>query len=362
MSKFISPIRSWHRSTYAFFIFAMCGLGFLNVPGQIVTRLDIFHYGKFGPDFIRAEVCEHGWPCTYLWRAGTASAIPPHWRFSLWNLFEKVKQFSAWRFLTDLAFVFAVAWGSAQLFEVWRRRRNRWFQFHLFELLAVMAMVSAAGGYFVFHRAEYLTEESLLQAIDQEENPTVGWGNSASERAERLNGGYSWLRETIGIRPFQSLDRVVGIDATGEDLRYLVKLRHLERVSLRIATASQSQLNLLEDMPCLQAVNLDGLNFHYDGQSTIDGNYRYTKHYLQIPRLPNLRALNLWKAPFRGAGLGNIPAIEVLDLTFTEVDDTSLPALSTLTELKKLYVGGTGISEAGMNQLRLALPHCDIQP
>jgi hypothetical protein len=97
-----------------------------------------------------------------------------------------------------------------------------------------------------------------------------------------------------------------------------------------------------------------------ESKDPIDEHGRLTEPTFRLPRMPKLRGLNLYGASFRGEGLENIPAIEVLDLTDTEIDDSSIPAISALTNLKEFSLHGTRVSDAGVEQLRRALPGCRI--
>lgn len=56
----------------------------------------------------------------------------------------------------------------------------------------------------------------------------------------------------------------------------------------------------------------------------------------------------------------NLPAIETLNLFNTSVTDASVPALSKLTSLKRLYLSGTQVTAEGLTQLQTALPGCQV--
>jgi hypothetical protein len=105
----------------------------------------------------------------------------------------------------------------------------------------------------------------------------------------------------------------------------------------------------------MQFVNLDD-EYRRPGDDT--GNA--IEQYIHLPKMPRLRGLNLYNTAFRGDGLENIPAIELLCLTATDIDDHAIPALSALTKLKELSIEGTNVSDAGFEELRRALPNCTI--
>jgi len=56
----------------------------------------------------------------------------------------------------------------------------------------------------------------------------------------------------------------------------------------------------------------------------------------------------------------NLPSLEVLNLFNTPVTDTSVPALTKLTGLKRLYLSGTNITVEGLTRLQTALPDCQV--
>lgn len=72
---------------------------------------------------------------------------------------------------------------------------------------------------------------------------------------------------------------------------------------------------------------------------------------LVMPRLPQLRGLNLFGADFRGDGLEHLVGLESLDLSQTEVDDTTLEKIGRLTRLESLSLDHTRITGAGLRHI-----------
>ena len=68
--------------------------------------------------------------------------------------------------------------------------------------------------------------------------------------------------------------------------------------------------------------------------------------------MPHLRGLSLYGAGFSGDGLEHLTAVEVLDLTDTDVRDDAMPKLATMRNLKSLSLAGTKITDAGLEHLK----------
>jgi hypothetical protein len=279
---------------------------------------------------------------------------------SHWNVFEGVDRFNTFFLIADAVLGFATVLVAGFLFEAWRRQRNRLVQFYIVEVLILTGIVAVCSKVYVFHRAQYRNESDILQAIEKTEHQGVKWYITINERTDWQLGGPSWLRQLIGDRPFQVFDRVIGIDASGEDIEHVVKLPNIKVVRISVATISNGQLKMLEQLPQLEALDMCFAMLDDEGQEIVDEDGYVVEQFFRLPRLPNLRGLNLYGTAFRGDGLENIPSIEILDLGNTSTDDKSVPALSALTKLKKMSLFDTDLSDSGIDQLRRALPNCEI--
>lgn len=288
----------------------------------------------------------------YMRRESVMLEELPYWRLSLWNVFEGVEWVNPLFLIADIAIGVAMAWAATLLFELWRRRRKRLLQFYVGDLLLLTVFVAIGTAVFVFHRSQHATEQKALQAIGSSGNLDVDW----------QKGGPSWLRRLVGDGPFEYFDYVVGIDLYRVDFSHAEKLQHLRVVRI-YALRSTRELNVLERLPQLEALDMCtcSAGVDLDGHQIVDEYGNAVRPYITLPRLPKLRGLNLNGAAFRGDGLNNIPAIKMLDLSETEIDDDSIPALSALSKLKVLKLWGTGISDAGLARLREALPGCNAQ-
>lgn len=78
----------------------------------------------------------------------------------------------------------------------------------------------------------------------------------------------------------------------------------------------------------------------------------------------NLLTLYLYDSRISDDGLKHLTALstlETLDLGGTEVSDNGLKHLGALPKLQGLSLEYTNVTKAGVEQLRKALPNCDIQ-
>jgi len=77
----------------------------------------------------------------------------------------------------------------------------------------------------------------------------------------------------------------------------------------------------------------------------------------------NLTAVDLQLSGVNTEGLREIATLKTLawlQLERTQLDDTAVPVLETMTQLKTLAIGGTQIGDGGVTRLRQSLPNCKI--
>jgi hypothetical protein len=79
--------------------------------------------------------------------------------------------------------------------------------------------------------------------------------------------------------------------------------------------------------------------------------------------LPALRELRLAGCPITDRGgtfLAQVEGIEILDLSQTNVTDTSLGILKKHPTLKSLILTGTRVTERGIGDFERATPNCKV--
>lgn len=346
--QFLPSRRRWHRSTFVFLAFVVAVLVLANFPGQLVIGPDVFSIDQYGSYFLCDAHCEHGWPFTYMRRKPSVFSGPCYW-----NVFEGVERFSAPHLIADIAVALAIVLSTTFLFGLWRRQRRRLRQFHVRDLLVLAGSVSLAGAMYGHYRSEHADQWNVLKAVERMSDPNdplLAWGATITRHAEWQPGGPSWVRQLVGDSPFQPFDRVIGVDVSGAELRHIANLRSLRVIRVH-ESVSNRQLQYLAGLPQLEALSIGLINFDDEGHETVDENGHVTDGCLQLPKLPNLRGLNLYQGAFCGDGLENIPAIESLDVTGTQMTDHSARKLAKLIHLRSLSLAGTEITDDGLRHI-----------
>jgi Leucine-rich repeat (LRR) protein len=305
-----------------------------NVPGQIVRSPSLSEGWHEGFEFMLEDELQHGWPATYLWREPSGLPIPwamppAGWR-SLWPLSENVKRWNLASLALDVFVGLAVLALSSAGYEAWRRRRVKLGQFHLSDLLALVAVASVVLGYWKIHADEYRSQHEALVAI-QDKSYENDW----------QPGGPSWLRLLLEDRRFHILDRVIRITVhTNEpvQLQYMARLPYLKRIE----SASEEILPYLRYHPQLEVLKLDMRDAEH-GQ------------WAALRQVPNLRALKLAETGITDADLihlADLKRLQYLNLSDNAITDQGLVHLAGLTGLETLSLAGTKVTDAGLVHLK----------
>ena len=189
----------WHTSSRVVAGVVLLILIFCNLPGQEVA---VLRFGDLPP--VVADIgidtrLEHGWPLTFLSRKSVIfrTAYGPGLTigdcFQLWKEVEKFRP-AALAVNAGIAIILAIGLGVG--FEAWRRARNRLFQVHLRDLLALVLVVSVVGAWFLNQRQQYAEQQELLGPLRAEEPQPIYLADTYEKR------GITWLRLLAGDRPF----------------------------------------------------------------------------------------------------------------------------------------------------------------
>ena len=340
------PKRPWyrpHRSTYVVLTLTAIVLVLLIVPGELAEM--------HSPG---AVVVRHGWPWEfYAHRA--VSPVNPFWASRApWRTTE------GWRFSPAIApfrlsvlaldtlvgaMIFAVV-GS--IYECWRRRRYRPWQFSLREVFAVTLVVAAIGSWYRVNRNRADRE----QEIDE-----ICQSHSAAARAYFSYGycGPVWLSRLVGEEYLDLQLRITELHATfAESLDgvrpYLAELVFLNEADLSGCSVRDADLDVVAELPRLRILSLASdrlsnaaLSYLAKSQSVEELDLNSTnvtdEGLKRLARLPRLRELNLEDTGVTGNGLRYLHAIGSLEvLTVSNVDEDCFEAIGGLTSLRTLGI------------------------
>lgn len=410
-----TPPRRWirYRGTYVVMAMTFIVLLLANYVGRIEPELNIASHGQTGAEAYLSEHCVHGWPCTYLQRNGYAAPTPigiiAPWRLSELHPWEGIRDFSLGPLVTDVFLALLLTGLTGVCYEAWRRRRTRLFQITLGDLFLLLTLLAVLAAYYAAHRAVHAREMATLhrlyakrlQVNDDEEDPPQfasyrqEWADSLFE-VDSLTitwqrGGSQCLRDRLGDWPFAPFDRIVGLHLGGAEVVELADLKNLQHLDVISGEFGVPEGRVLEHLPQLASIHS-----HFGTWNP------------PAPLLPKLRMLSLFEGDCHSRGLLNLPALEILDLSFSElhgdvlgvlqgsprlqylllsqtkigdeelarlpnlpelrdlalddnpITDRSLPVLKRLTSLRELSLQNCELSATGLAELRQALPNCEI--
>jgi len=186
----------------------------------------------------------------------------------------------------------------------------------------------------------------------------------AIQEIERLGGsvklqprGPKWLRSWVGDERMRSFDDVIEVslaesNATDGTMRHVGRLTKVQSIWLdhtRVTDAGIAELKGLKD---LELVSLNGTQVGDIGA-------------IHFGSLRNLWILSLGRTKVTDTGVcefRKLPRLKVLVLYGTDIGDSTIDCLKELTGLENLDLRATGMTNAGFDRLRNALPGCRIQP
>lgn len=333
---------------YSLSIMLGCFLVIENIAGDYVVRPDIFTIGQYGPHFQTEAVYQHGFPFTYLWRStpeqltvGSVSAV--------WSVRKHVTRFEPLHLAANLIIGLIVVWLTFFLCTKLLKSKKCLLQISAMELLLIVGVLASCAGVYSHARTIHLHELSIVQKIGASDARDIVWKRR----------GPSWLRQIVGDTLFRAFDRVVAVRIEGNQLEHATALREVKVVWIN-DYVSDSQLRALTELPHLEALDLSFVILVEEAE-VVDEHGVVLEQYLTLPQMPKLRGLNLHGTAFRGDGLAKLRSIEVLDLTDTDIDDESIDALLSLSNLKRLLISETDVSDGAVKRLRVLCQSCEIE-
>jgi serine/threonine protein kinase len=157
------------------------------------------------------------------------------------------------------------------------------------------------------------------------------------------------LKELAGLTNLQSLD-LSDTKVTDAGLKHLVGLKNLQKLNLSRTRVTDAGLKHLAGLTNLQSLNLDNTQVTDAGLKELAG-------------LTSLQSLHLPVTQVTDGGLkvlAGLKNLQSLDFGWTQVTDGGLKVLAGLTSLQSLCLRSTKVTDAGVEQLRRALPKCEI--
>lgn len=168
----------------------------------------------------------------------------------------------------------------------------------------------------------------------------------------------------------------IGSEAiTAEGMAHLAKIPQLEALWLYDTNASDDEIAPLVACQRLKQFGLSSENLGDGACATLAQIAALEQLYLRdtavtdvgverLKSLPALKTLDLSRAKLTdecAPHLGDLASMENLTLSETGLSDAAVPHLKKLTKLKELDVSGTNITRAGSDELKQALPMCDVR-
>jgi hypothetical protein len=290
----------------------------------------------------------------------------------VWNLRIGVQEFRVFALIADIGAAIGVLAAVGILIEARRRRRQSCWQFHLWELFALVTVVAIGLSFYAVRRKQTLEEWKVFFALAERYTWRDLYHAWPSE-------GPDWLLPVVGGNQYRELFvRPFYVEVYGNDLREAVKLRHLH--VLHVSQPVQEQLVLLTQMPELEAL-------------VLTREWRQDEGNIEIPPLRHLRALIIEEPVYivdtfpdsRGIGMRGVrgqvdrlvlppiqfddaalrsvartKTLEYLRLSNSPVTDKGLESLKELNDLRELHLNGTAVTATGVRHLQEALPNCTI--
>jgi len=220
--------------------------------------------------------------------------------------------------------------------------RRRWLQFSLRTLLIVVTVWSVPLGWVGWRLGEVRRERATITWVEK-------MGGGVYYQSNYKPDDRSWWEESTD-KWFGERVRLVGFHYRLMDFRYrqvsdlspLAELKNLEVLLLHNTQVSDLS-------PLVELKSLKGLHLQNTQVSDLS----------LLAELKNLEMLTLrHKQVSDLSPLAELKNLKWLDLRNTPVSDLSL--LAGLKNLESLYLQNTGVSDEQVQELRQALPKCDI--
>ena len=162
------------------------------------------------------------------------------------------------------------------------------------------------------------------------------------------------LRPLLAWLTFPQFDRLESIDlsgSTGLDYSFLVPIHGLRELTLANAGLNDASLANLPKLTTLQRLVLDGNDIRGSGLTHLGNQPKLIDLSLSHPNLTNLSAENL----------AELKPLKRLSLAGSGMTNAGIKQLANLTNLESLDLRRTKVIAAGIDELKAALPKCQIK-
>lgn len=363
---------AWWRPRPAIFacgVLLGAGLAAFNLLGRTTVDVDLTAQplGRSN-DLIATDTTIAGWPWPYLCLSGSRT-------WPLAHLDEAVRWISVAALLADVLAA-ALACGGAWLIGQRFISRRRWWQFGLFDIAGLTAIVSIVLAYVVVPRAACERDRAAMRYLSGGD-----LFDSVVEQAVWQPGPSAWLRSLIGEKWIPDTGQVIGLDAYGGNVREIVKLRGLRMLRVH-GTITDRDLNQLARLPNLESLDVSEAMLRVDRGGWIDTPSVGNQFTLKLPKLKRLLAQNnvlqgsdlaelasLEELYLAGSvmdeessrTIGSLGTLKILDLNGTALDDELLAQLAGLSRLELLDISGTAVTDGGLARFVRVRPDCTVR-
>lgn len=199
---------------------------------------------------------------------------------------------------------------------------------------------------------EYEEQEGLVFVNGKIRGINLGKANPAEiESPQDIVMAISSGAEMVELSRFPNLFSLTTDRTEDEHMPHIANLTSLKSLDLGThAGVSNAGLAYLSELKNLRALNLLGTSVTDDGLA-------------HLARLTGLCVLWLAKTKITGAGLAHLAGLKslrMLGLSGTAISDADLFHLKTLSNLEYLALDSTQVTGEGVEELKKALPDCEI--
>jgi hypothetical protein len=345
----------WHRSSWVVAVLVVLFLMFCNLTGQLTSHIGLSNEFPPPSGFLiffwgidETVNFEHGWPLTFLVRPDDHSRAfdkPTVW--DCWTLWKNDPQTHGWAIVVNALVAVALAALVGGVFEAWRRMRQKVWQLHLRDVMALILALSLVGAWYAAEQNRNRREQAILGPAQQQQD--TGWSTQATmppvtaDPFGQLPDGITWIRLLAGDRALGFLDRVRLVFVTHRGLPQIDIFQDVQFVLVE-GPVTNDDLSHLGRLPRLVALEM---SLSSDGSVSVPRD-----DVVELPPMANLKSLTISGARTRCQGFEQLPSLDALDLSGCYLDDAMLRDIARMPRLRRLNLGSRNFPPGGLVQLK----------